>query len=43
MKTFKQFQEEMNKKVSPVKELGGGGGGLIQSWQQHQVNLLKKE
>ena len=27
MKTFKQFQEEMNKKVPPVKELGGGGGG----------------
>ena len=27
MKTFQQFQEEMNKKIPPVKELGGGGGG----------------
>ena len=27
MKTFSEFQEEMNKKVPPVKELGGGGGG----------------
>ena len=27
MKTFQQFQEEMNKKVPPVKGLGGGGGG----------------
>ena len=27
MKTFAEFQEEMNKKVPPVKRLGGGGGG----------------
>ena len=27
MKTFKQFQEEMNKKVPSVRELGGLGGG----------------
>ena len=27
MKTFQQFQEEMNKKIPPVNELGGGGGG----------------
>ena len=27
MKTFQQFQEEIEKKVPPVKELGGGGGG----------------
>ena len=27
MKTFKQFQEAVDKKVPPVKELGGGGGG----------------
>ena len=27
MKTFKQFQEEMNKKVPPLPGLGGGGGG----------------
>ena len=27
MKSFKQFQEEMNKKVPPVIGLGGGGGG----------------
>ena len=27
MKTFRQFQEDMNKKVPPVTGLGGGGGG----------------
>ena len=27
MKTFSEFQEEMNKKVPPVTGLGGGGGG----------------
>ena len=27
MKTFKQFQEEVDKKVPPVTGLGGGGGG----------------
>ena len=27
MKTFKQFQESVDKKVPPVAELGGGGGG----------------
>ena len=27
MKTFQQFQEDMNKKVPPVMSLGGGGGG----------------
>ena len=27
MKTFKQFQEAVDKKVPPVRELGGGGGG----------------
>jgi len=27
MKTFSEFQEEMNKKVPPVMSLGGGGGG----------------
>jgi len=27
MKTFREFQEEMNKKVPPVIGLGGGGGG----------------
>ena len=27
MKTFSQFKEEMNKKVPPVRGLGGGGGG----------------
>ena len=27
MKSFQQFQEEMNKKVPPVIGLGGGGGG----------------
>ena len=27
MKSFSEFQEEMNKKVPPVTGLGGGGGG----------------
>ena len=27
MKTFQQFQEDINKKVPPVMSLGGGGGG----------------
>ena len=27
MKSFSEFQEEMNKKVPPVIGLGGGGGG----------------
>jgi len=27
MKTFQQFQEEIEKKVPPVTGLGGGGGG----------------
>ena len=27
MKTFQQFQEEIEKKVPPVIGLGGGGGG----------------
>ena len=27
MKSFNEFQEEMNKKVPPVTGLGGGGGG----------------
>ena len=28
MKSFSEFQEEVNKKVPPVTGLGGGGGGL---------------
>ena len=27
MKSFSEFQEEVNKKVPPVTGLGGGGGG----------------
>ena len=29
MKSFSEFQEEMNKKVPPVTGLGGGGGGTV--------------
>ena len=27
MKTFQQFQEEIDKKIPPLPGLGGGGGG----------------
>ena len=42
MKTFKQFQEEMNKKVPPVKELGGGGGGTNSITDTAPGRSLKK-
>ena len=42
MKTFKQFQEEMNKKVPPVKELGGGGGGTNSITDTAPGKSLKK-
>ena len=42
MKTFSQFQEEMNKKVPPVKELGGGGGGTNSITDTAPGRSLKK-
>ena len=42
MKTFQQFQEEMNKKVPPVKELGGGGGGTNSITDTAPGRSLKK-
>ena len=42
MKTFQQFQEEMNKKVPPVKGLGGGGGGTDSITDTSPAKSLKK-
>ena len=42
MKTFSQFQEEMNKKIPPVKELGGGGGGTNSITDTAPGRSLKK-
>ena len=42
MKTFAEFQEEMNKKVPPVKELGGGGGGTDSIMDTAPGKSLKK-
>ena len=43
MKTFQQFQEEMNKKVPPVKELGGGGGGTDSIMDTSPYKSIKKK
>ena len=42
MKTFSQFQEEMNKKVPPVTGLGGGGGGTDAITMKAKGKSLKK-
>ena len=42
MKTFSQFQEEMNKKVPPVTGLGGGGGGTDSIMATAPGKSLKK-
>ena len=42
MKTFSQFQEEMNKKVPPVTGLGGGGGGTDSIMAVSKSKSLKK-
>ena len=42
MKTFQQFQEEMNKKVPPVTGLGGGGGGTDAITMKAKGKSLKK-
>ena len=42
MKSFKQFQEEMNKKVPPVIGLGGGGGGTDSITAKSSAKSFKK-
>ena len=42
MKTFKQFQEAVDKKVPPVAELGGGGGGTNSITDKSPAKSLKK-
>ena len=42
MKTFQQFQEDMNKKVPPVIGLGGGGGGTDSITAKSSAKSLKK-
>ncbi len=42
MKTFSEFQEEMNKKVPPVIGLGGGGGGTDSITDKSPAKSLKK-
>jgi len=42
MKTFAEFQEEMNKKVPPVMSLGGGGGGTDSITDTAPGRSLKK-
>ena len=42
MKSFSEFQEEMNKKVPPVTGLGGGGGGTDSIMAPGTSKSLKK-
>ena len=42
MKTFKQFQEAVDKKVPPVRGLGGGGGGTNAITAKAKGKSLKK-
>ena len=42
MKTFQQFQEEIEKKVPSVTGLGGGGGGTDSITDKSQSKSLKK-
>ena len=43
MKTFKQFQEAVDKKVPPVRELGGGGGGTNSIMDKSPHKSIKKK
>ena len=42
MKTFQQFQEEIEKKVPPVIGLGGGGGGTDSITDKAKTKSLRK-
>ena len=42
MKSFNEFQEEMNKKVPPVTGLGGGGGGTDSITDKAKTKSLGK-
>ena len=42
MKSFSEFQEEMNKKVPPVTGLGGGGGGTDSITDKSPAKTLGK-
>ena len=42
MKSFKQFQEEMNKKLPKLPGLGGGGGGTNAITDKSPAKSLKK-
>ena len=42
MKSFSEFQEEMNKKVPPVTGLGGGGGGTDSITAKSSAKSFKK-
>ena len=43
MKTFKQFQEAVDKKVPPVAKLGGGGGGTDAITDKAPYKSFKKK
>ena len=43
MKSFSEFQEEMNKKVPPVTGLGGGGGGTDSVTSKAKGKTLKNK
>ena len=43
MKTFKQFQETVDKKVPPLPGLGGGGGGTDSITDKAPYKSLKKK
>ena len=40
MKTFKQFQEAVDKKIPPVKKLQGGGGGTNSITDKAQTKTI---
>jgi len=42
MKSFREFQEEINKKVPPVTGLGGGGGGTDSITDKAKTKSLGK-
>ena len=42
MKSFSEFQEEINKKVPPVIGLGGGGGGTDSITDKSKTKSFKK-